>query len=88
MKCEPKELTKIWKSKKGTIIDESHVKSNKNWLNITEKSVKEYRCRITEFTQNEMEKSDQIDEIIEKIINTLITKDIRHIHIGMPGEEH
>lgn len=23
MKCEPKELTKIWKSKKGTIIDES-----------------------------------------------------------------
>lgn len=50
MKCEPKELTKIWKSKKGTIIDESHVKSNKNWLNITEKSVKEYGCRITEFT--------------------------------------
>lgn len=53
-----KSLRKIWNCQKETIIDESHVRSNENWVNTTEKSIKGKGCRITEFTQNEMGKRE------------------------------
>lgn len=40
---------KDWKSKKETIIEESQVRNNKNWLQLN-KSIKGYGCSLTEFT--------------------------------------
>lgn len=66
---------KDWKSKKETIIDESQVRNNKNWLQL-KKSIKGYGCSLTEFTWNKVEKCNHMDMTVEKIINTIITKDI------------